>query len=97
MADEAAVYPPPTGGGYQRTGNLGRGWTDGETVFPQSSPTMLEAVRENSVPYGPNVQGAADQAEVHQGRWKTTEALMSAWEDRVAGAIEEALERLLPH
>jgi hypothetical protein len=96
MANDAAVYPPPTGGKYQRTGDLGRGWTDGETMFPRSEPTMIEALRENSVSYGPYVQGAEDQAEVHQGRWKTVDDLMSSWEDRVAGAIEDALDRLLP-
>ena len=96
MAADAAVYPPPTGGSYQRTGALGRGWTGGDTLFPQSSPTMLEAVRENSTSYGPYVQGAEDQAQAHQGRWKTEEQVMTAWEDRVASAVEDALDRLLP-
>lgn len=96
IAADAAVYPPPTGGKYQRTGDLGRGWTDGNTLFPQSSPTMLEALRENSVSYGPFVQGIEDQAQVHQGRWKTTDSIMSAWEDRVASTVEQGLEKLLP-
>lgn len=96
MAADAAVYPPPTGGTYQRTGRLGQGWTGGGTLFTQFSPTMLESVRENSTPYGPFVQGAEDQAQIHQGRWKTTDAIMDQWEDRVAAAVEDGLDRLLP-
>ena len=45
--------------------------------------------------YGGQNQGAEDQASVHQGRWRTTDAIMAAWEDRVAAAVEEALGRLV--
>ena len=96
MAREAAHYPPPTGGSYVRTGTLGRGWTGGQTLFPQKSATALEALRENSVSYGPVVQGAQGQAKVHQGRWKTTEALMADWEARVAQRVEQAIVKVLP-
>lgn len=97
MAKEAADYPPELPGQrYVRTGDLGRGWTDGQNMFPQSGPTMLEAVRENSVSYGPEVQGVDDQAKIHQGRWKTTDALMADWEARVAARVEDALEKILP-
>lgn len=97
MAKEAAHYPPELPGQrYVRTGTLGRGWTGGQTMFPQKSATELEALRENSTPYGPNVQGAQDQAKIHQGRWKTTEALMADWEARVAQRVEQAIVKVLP-
>lgn len=95
IAADAADYPPPTGGTYVRTGNLGHGWTDGNTLF-QGGSTMLEAVRENSVAYAPYVQGAAEQARVHVGRWRTDEQLMDAWEARVAQMVEDGLDRILP-
>jgi len=96
LAGDAADYPtPPPGSTYVRTNTLGDGWLSGQTLFSQSGPTMLEAVRENATPYGPYVQGEA-QAKVHRGRWRTTEQMMDAWEDRVAQAVEAGIDRALP-
>lgn len=96
MAAEAAQYPaPPPESTYKRTGQLGEKWTNAQTTFVQSSATVLEAVRENSTPYGPYVQGAETQAQVHAGRWKTVESLMADWEARAAERIEEAIGRLV--
>lgn len=96
MAREAADYPPERAGQrYVRTGTLGRGWTEGQTLFDLQGQTALEAVRVNSTPYGPSVQGREDQAKVHQGRWQTVEALMEAWEAHVAQRIEDALGRAI--
>lgn len=97
VAADAAVYPPELPNQrYVRTGDLGRGWTGGSTLFPQSSPTVLEAVRENSVPYSGDVQGASSQRAIFAGRWATDEDIMERWEDRVASAVEDALDRLMP-
>ncbi len=93
IASDAAHYPPPVGT-YVRSGDLGRGWTDSEPLF-SGDATSLMAVLTNSVPYGPFVQGAEDQANVHAGRWKTTDAIMDAWEERAAQRIEAALGRLI--
>lgn len=93
IAADAANYPPPVGS-YVRTGDLGRGWTD-STPLLESDATSLLAVLTNSVPYGPLVQGAEDQAKVHQGRWRTTDQIVDAWEPRAAQRIEAALERLV--
>jgi hypothetical protein len=96
IAADAADYPPELPNQrYIRTGNLGRGWTDGNTLF-QGGPTMLEAVRENSVEYAPDVMGAADQKAIFAGRWRTNEQLMDAWEARVAQMVEDGLDRILP-
>lgn len=93
IAADAAHYPPPVGT-YVRTGDLGRGWTDSEPLMSGDS-TSLMAVLTNSVPYGPFVQGAEDQASIHAGRWRTESAIVSAWEDRAAARIEAALGRLI--
>jgi hypothetical protein len=93
IAADAAHYPPPVGS-YTRTGDLGRGWTDGEPLF-QGDATSLLAVLTNSVSYGPFVQGTEDQTKVHAGRWRNTDQIADAWEDRAAARIEDALERLI--
>jgi hypothetical protein len=91
MASEAGTYPaPPPGSGYQRTNDLHDGWLDSEPVFQIDSDTLL-ATLTNPVPYGGYVQGAEDQAEVHQGRWRTVEALMDAWEEKATERLEDAL------
>jgi hypothetical protein len=93
IAADAAKYPPPVGS-YVRTGDLGRGWADSEPMMSGDS-TSLMAVLTNSVPYGPFVQGAEDQAQIHAGRWRTTDQIVDAWEDRAAARIEAALGRLV--
>lgn len=93
IAADAAHYPPAIGT-YVRTGDLGRGWTD-STPLMQSDAASLLAVLTNSVPYGPFVQGTEDQASVHAGRWRTTDQIVDAWEERAAQRIESALGRLI--
>lgn len=96
IAADAANYPPERAGQrYRRSNRLHDEWIDGQTTFPQSDPTLLEALRENSTPHGPYVQGAEDQAKVHQGRWKTTDSIMEAWGARVAQAVEDALGNMI--
>jgi hypothetical protein len=93
IAADAAKYPPPVGA-YVRTGDLGRGWTEGEPLLNIDSTSLL-AVLTNPIPYGPFVQGPEDQTKVHADRWKTTDQIVDAWEDKVAARIEQALGRLL--
>jgi hypothetical protein len=96
MAAEAADYPaPPVGSTYVRTETLMRGWLESSPIFDTQATSLL-AVLTNSTPYGPFVQGAEDQAAIHQGRWKTTDALMGEWEPKVTERIESALDRVLP-
>jgi len=95
MAD-AADYPPELPGQrYIRTGDLGRGWTDGVTLFPHKDATQLEAVRTNSVDYAGDVMGTGQEA-IFEDRWRTNEQIMDQWEARVAQLIEDALVKILP-
>jgi hypothetical protein len=95
IGQDAAEYPPPPAGStYERTEALKRGWLDSEPTFTESGQTLI-GVLTNSVSYGPFVQGIEDQAAVHDGRWRTTGAIMDAWEERAAQRIEDALGRLV--
>jgi len=95
MGKDAATYPPELPNQrYQRTGDLGRGWTDSTPVFALQG-SALTGVLENSVPYGPEVMGAQDQRTVFQGRWRVTDQIMAAWEARAAARVEDALGRII--
>ncbi len=77
------TYPPPTGGSYERTGDLGRGWAESGAVQADASGTNQFADRvsvtlRNSVEYAGWVQGPDTQAAVHQGRWETTQQALDA-------------------
>jgi len=95
IATDAANYPPELPNQrYVRTGDLGRGWTD-STPMMQGDANSLLAVLTNSVGYGPEVMSAADQRAIFAGRWRTTDKIMDAWEDRAAARIEAALGKLI--
>jgi hypothetical protein len=95
MASDAAVYPPELPGQrYVRTNALHDGWTDGVPVVDSTGQSLVGVIT-NSVPYGPDVQSADDQARIHQGRWRTVEQIMDAWEDRVAAALADDLDRVI--
>lgn len=95
IAADAAHYPPELPNQrYVRTGDLGRGWTDSTPLF-QGDATSLLAVLTNSVSYGPEVMGVEDQRAIFAGRWRNTDQIVTAWEDRAAAQIEAALGRLL--
>lgn len=96
IAADAADYPSELPGQrYIRTGDLGRGWTDSAPMFQGDADSLL-SVLTNPVSYGPNVMGVDDQAKIHQGRWRTNEQIMDAWEARVTAAVERALDKVLP-
>lgn len=90
--DQAAERP---GSRYERSGDLGRGWTDATPVVDIAGDA-LDASVENSVSYAPWVQGAEDQTAVFAGRWRTDDQVAEAWEDRVAAVVEAALEKVVP-
>ena len=95
IAADAANYPPELPSQrYVRTGDLGRGWTDSVPMLSGDATSLL-AVLTNSVPYGPEVQGTEDQKSIFAGRWRTTDQIVSAWEERAAQRIEAALGRLI--
>lgn len=93
MKKEAAQYPPELPNQrYRRTEELKFGWLDSEPLFDFQGDSF-SGVIENPRSYGPFVQGQEEQALIHQGRWRTVEALMEVWEDRAAQRIEEAMIR----
>lgn len=91
MAKDAATYPPERPGQrYRRTNKLHDGWLDAEPQFSLQGETLL-ATLINPTAYGPFVMGADDQAAAFTDRWRTTDAIMAAWEDRAAARIEDRL------
>lgn len=83
LVKRLSTYPPPTGGDYERTGELGRGWAREGGVQVDAGGTNQFADRvsitlNNRVPYVGWVQGPETQAAVHQGRWPTTQEAIDA-------------------
>lgn len=83
LVHRLSTYPPPTGGDYERTGELGRGWAQegGVRVDAAGSNQFADRVSielDNRVPYAGWVQGPETQAAVHQGRWQTTQQAIDA-------------------
>jgi hypothetical protein len=83
LAERLQTYPPPTGGDYVRTGDLGRGWAQEGSVEVDATGTNQFADRvsvelKNTVEYAPWVQDPEQQAGVHRGRWTTTQAALDA-------------------
>lgn len=94
IAADAATYPPELPGQrYRRTNALHDEWLDADPVMDLQGDTLAGALT-NATSYGPYVQGE-DQAAIHAGRWRTTDAIMAAWEDRVATRVEDAIGRLV--
>ena len=90
LATYAAGYPPqPPGTNYRRTGTLGRLWTTA-TPHVTVSGHVLDARIGNATPYGPQVQGPADQARVHRGRWLTTDDVVDAHVDEIDALLAHA-------
>jgi len=90
LATYAAEYPPqPAGSDYRRTGTLGRLWTTA-TPHVTISGHVLDARIGNATPYGPRVQGSADQAPVHRGRWLTTDEVVEAHVDEIDALLAHA-------
>lgn len=82
------TYPPERPGqAYERTGNLGRGWT--------SSIGPLGATLTNRVPYGPWVQGDQSQARVHRGRWLTTQQVADKEQPAIEAEFLQAIDKAL--
>lgn len=95
IAADAARYPQELPNQrYRRTYTLRDGWLDSQPAFDADQDSLL-AVLTNPTSYGPEVMGAEDQRAVFAGRWRTTDAIMDAWEDRVAERVEDALGRLI--
>lgn len=85
------VYPPPPPNStYVRTENLKNSWQ--ETVI-LSGGTLGRLF--SDISYGPLVQDEEGQAEIHQGRWQTTEDVAEEKEGDVVAIYERFLEQLV--
>lgn len=78
---------------YVRTGDLGRGW-GGEPLISVSGDSLL-GILTNGVAYAGDVQGE-DQQAIFQGRWRTTDQILSEWEDRIQSRAEQAIDSVIP-
>lgn len=99
LIPDLADYPPaPVQSHYRRTGTLGRLWTSAKPEFAPLS-TGFEARIGNKTRYGLWVQGPKGQrpgqAKQHQGRWKTTEAIVKAHQAEIDAYFERAMERVI--
>lgn len=96
IAYDAADYPPELPNQrYQRTGDLGRGWTDGEPMFSMSGNSLMGELV-NSVSYAAEVMGPGEQEAIFVDRWRTTDQIVDAWEARVANAVQDAIDQVIP-
>lgn len=79
-----ATYPPPGGGEYERTGDLGRGWAESGAVRVDAGGTNQFADRisvelANRVDYAAWVQGAETQVDsAREHGWETTQKALDA-------------------
>lgn len=97
IAADAADYdkaPLKEGQRYRRSGHLAGGWTDGEPLIRIDGNSIL-AEKTNPVSYAPFVQGAEDQRDIFEGRWRTDSAIMDEWEDKASDRLEAAIDALV--
>jgi hypothetical protein len=93
LIPDLADYPePPAGSTYRRSGNLGRLWTTARPEFAQLS-TGFEASIGNARPGAEFVEGER-QAEVHQGRWPTTEQVIRDHTVEIEHYFDNALQKV---
>ncbi len=83
-------YPPTRPGQtYRRTFNLRFGWS----VTDWGDRTKLKII--NAVPYVPYVQGDAEQAWMHKGRWRTISKVIEDNTAAMMRAVDQAVARYL--
>lgn len=92
---DLAKYPPqrpPRGNAppYRRTNTLGRSWTHDQVTSLFSIRTIIG----NVTPYARFVQGADDQAYMHQNWWQTTDEVLAQREQWI---IEQVLDGIQQH
>jgi hypothetical protein len=99
LQGRAAEYPPaPVGSGYRRTGTLGRLWAGATRVVELGeSGAFVQGRVGNATPYSPYVQGPDDQAQVHKGRWQTTDQIVDAAGDEIGLILEDAGASIVRH
>ena len=77
---------------YRRTMTLSRRWTT-EVI---ASPAEIRGIVGNITTYGPWVQSEANQATIHQGRWRTAERVAREMEPTVQSLFEVRFQAVMP-
>jgi hypothetical protein len=88
LARQLAIYPGELPNQrYQRTGNLGRGWTEATPVYIVTSGGGIDSRLENAVSYADDVQGEG-QKTIFSGRWTLASTVLTEYEQDIAVAVE---------
>lgn len=91
-----SLYAPPSVPTYTRTGDLGRHWTfEINTSATTVTGVLGNAVRSRKTnrAYGPYVMSPEDQAEIHRGRWPTTDDIAEQQEQPARRLFEAVVSR----
>ena len=90
--------PERAGSRYIRTMTLQGGWDDAQMQFAATLEGFTARL-ENPTPYGPYVQGGADddphQAAIFNGFWNTDDQIVSDNEGEITQYFEQANERIV--
>lgn len=90
------LYAPAPSPTYTRTGDLGRHWTYQITSTSNAIVSTLgNAVRSRKTgrAYGPYVMDPQDQAWMHQGRWPTTDDIVTDQEPAARRLFDAVVNR----
>ena len=88
-----AVYATQVPGSrYERTGQLGSGWSGAEHTVRMAGK-FVEGSATNRTPWTGYVQSEAMQVPVHQGRWQTAEEVIEEIRPQIDRLLQEAGER----
>lgn len=94
LVSDLKRYPPELpGSSYVRTLTLGRTWSAATPEWKTVSRGFEGSVG-NSTPYGPFVQGAGFQADMHAGRWTTDEEAIDANYDAIKAYFERGAQNI---
>lgn len=92
MKAEAKEYPPKLPNQvYERQFVLRKNWT--YQVMPSLYTVSLQVG--NITPYAPKVMDAAEQAWIHQGRWRTIQEILADNTDFVVEEVVEAIQEVM--
>jgi hypothetical protein len=89
--------PPPPASTYVRTGDLGRGWSNGlvaaDALGTNQYMDQVSIELHNPVEYAPYVQDEEHQAAVHRGRWTTAQQALKDETDSFLEDLSQSIEQ----
>lgn len=93
LTADMAQYPTQHSTTYHRTGTLGRTWYAAQPEWHYQADQFQASAR-NPTPYAAFVQGAADQAWMHAGHWRTDQQIMAARRRDIEGRFRTAADTI---